>query len=156
MKTIGPKEVNRKCPKCGSPLVERFSPKTRKSFIGCSNYPTCKYCENADGTPQEPPVILDEICPLCGKHLLLRTSHSGNKFIGCSGFPKCHYMRSPNMTDEQYQTIRKIISEEKLKKNKHPADALPEDLRKLYLEANATRFPKKKKEEKPVDKKKND
>jgi DNA topoisomerase-1 len=152
MKNVGPKTVDRKCPLCGSELVQRFSPKTRKTFIGCSNYPTCKYVENADGTVQAPPQKLDELCPTCGKNLLLRSSHSGNKFIGCSGFPKCHYLRPANMTDEQYQTIRKIISEQKAKKNKKPADALPPELKKLYEAANANRYPKKAaKEETPKE-----
>ena len=39
-----------------------------------------------------------EICPLCGKPLVLRTvkkgPNAGNQFYGCSGFPKCRYTRN--------------------------------------------------------------
>ena len=35
---------------------------------------------------------LEENCPECGKHLLLRLGKYG-KFIGCSGYPDCNYMR---------------------------------------------------------------
>ncbi len=35
---------NNKCPKCGGQLVERTG--KYGSFIGCSNYPKCKYTRN--------------------------------------------------------------------------------------------------------------
>lgn len=38
------------------------------------------------------------ICPHCGKELVLRTatkgSNAGNKFWGCSGFPMCRYIKN--------------------------------------------------------------
>lgn len=30
------------CPDCDGNLVKRYSPKTKQSFVGCSNYPDCK------------------------------------------------------------------------------------------------------------------
>ncbi len=42
---IEPKKINRECPECKSELVERFS--RYGKFIGCSNFPTCKYVEFA-------------------------------------------------------------------------------------------------------------
>ena len=41
-KGVLPLLLNEKCPECGSHLVERKS-KWGKTFIGCSNYPDCKY-----------------------------------------------------------------------------------------------------------------
>ena len=41
-KGVLPLLLNEKCPECGSHLVERKS-KWGKTFIGCSNYPNCKY-----------------------------------------------------------------------------------------------------------------
>jgi DNA topoisomerase-1 len=35
---------------------------------------------------------LEELCPNCGKHLMVREGRFG-KFIACSGFPKCRYTR---------------------------------------------------------------
>ena len=29
------------CPSCGGNLIKRYSPKTKSSFVGCSNYPDC-------------------------------------------------------------------------------------------------------------------
>ncbi|MFW6025887.1 MAG: DNA topoisomerase I [Candidatus Woesearchaeota archaeon] len=40
------KEVDKKCPKCGSPLVYRKT--IFGSFYGCSNFPKCKYIDGND------------------------------------------------------------------------------------------------------------
>ena len=81
-----PKVLDRKCPKCGSPLVKRYSPKTKSYFIGCSAYPKCKYIENVQedlGT-----------CPLCGRPLVKRYSRKTRRhFIACSGYPECKYIK---------------------------------------------------------------
>ena len=45
------------CPECGNQLVERTSKKTKKSFWGCSGYPTCTFLVNTK------PLI--EKCPDC-------------------------------------------------------------------------------------------
>lgn len=36
--------------------------------------------------------VLDEICPLCGKNLVIKNTKFG-KFTGCSGFPDCNYIK---------------------------------------------------------------
>ncbi len=45
-KGVVPLLLNEKCPECGHHLVERRS-KWGKSFIGCSNYPNCKYIKKS-------------------------------------------------------------------------------------------------------------
>lgn len=42
IKQTAPLLLKEKCPKCGSPLVERRG-KNGRVFIGCSNYPKCKF-----------------------------------------------------------------------------------------------------------------
>lgn len=34
---------------------------------------------------------VDEVCPQCGKKLVIRRSKYGTQFIACTGFPKCKY-----------------------------------------------------------------
>ena len=81
--------VGRKCPQCGHQLVYRFSKITKKQFIGCSNYPKCKYVE----FPQPPKIEIK--CPKCGGNLLYRFSKIRKKqFIGCSNYPKCNFICS--------------------------------------------------------------
>jgi DNA topoisomerase-1 len=84
-----PEEVGRRCPKCKSKLIYRHGKKTGLKFIGCSSFPKCKYVE-FPGNEQK---VLDEICPLCGKHLIERKNKRGQPFIGCSGYPACHYIK---------------------------------------------------------------
>ena len=38
------------------------------------------------------PKMTDELCPLCGKPLVIRTSRYG-EFTACSGFPSCKYVK---------------------------------------------------------------
>lgn len=90
MKQAQLEKVGRKCPKCGADLVYRYAKKSGAKFIGCSDYPNCKYAE----FPNSPVVELDEKCPECGKPLVQRFNRRGQKFIGCSGYPKCKYVRS--------------------------------------------------------------
>ncbi|GCE28011.1 DNA topoisomerase 1 [Dictyobacter alpinus] len=42
---------------------------------------------------QKPLEETDELCPDCGRHLVIRTGRFG-RFISCSGFPECRYRRS--------------------------------------------------------------
>lgn len=71
-----PKIIDEKCPNCNHDLVERTS--YNGKFIGCSNYPKCKYIK---------PEIVDHKCPKCGKDLVVKSAR-GRKFIGCSGWSK--------------------------------------------------------------------
>jgi DNA topoisomerase I len=61
-------------------------------FIGCPNYPECRYIRNMDGTERAEPEMLDELCPDCGRQLQKRVGRYG-PFIGCSGYPECHYIK---------------------------------------------------------------
>ena len=42
---------------------------------------------------QKPVEEIDELCPDCGRNLVIRTGRFG-RFISCSGFPECRYRRS--------------------------------------------------------------
>lgn len=91
MEKIQPKVVEgRVCPECGSPLVYRKG--KYGEFIGCSNYPKCKYI---DKQKEEAEVITSHVCPKCGHQLVKRKSKRG-EFVGCSNYPKCDYMEDLN------------------------------------------------------------
>ena len=83
-------ETGELCPECGHPLVIKRS-RTGKTFVGCSNYPSCKYIKKEPKEPDEP---VGENCPDCGAPLVYKMSRKHEKFIGCSAFPTCHYTRS--------------------------------------------------------------
>ena len=50
------------CPDCGGKLIKRYSPKTRSTFVGCSNYPECY---KAFSFPKGS-YFLKKTCPNCG------------------------------------------------------------------------------------------
>jgi DNA topoisomerase-1 len=51
VKVNGNGEIGKKCPKCGSELVLRKS--FYGEFIGCSNYPKCRYTEKIEKKTEE-------------------------------------------------------------------------------------------------------
>ncbi len=61
-------------------------------FIGCPNYPDCRYIRNMDGSERAEPEMLDELCPDCGRQLQKRVGRFG-PFVGCSGYPDCRYIK---------------------------------------------------------------
>ncbi|HLX55864.1 MAG TPA: type I DNA topoisomerase [Ktedonobacteraceae bacterium] len=54
---------------------------------------TMEKAETEMNRVQKPVEELDEICPECGRNLIIRTGRFG-RFISCSGFPECRYGRS--------------------------------------------------------------
>jgi len=78
-------QIDKKCPKCGAPLVKKQS--KYGTFIGCSNFPHCDYSENEE---------TGEKCPECGRPLVYRYKKNGQKFIACSGYPTCKYTVKEN------------------------------------------------------------
>jgi DNA topoisomerase-1 len=80
------------CPECGGPLSIRLGRNGR--FIGCNNYPTCKYTRNLKGeesAPSAPEVVQGRTCPKCESPLVVKDGRYG-KFIGCSSYPKCKHI----------------------------------------------------------------
>lgn len=95
VEAVAPEIVpDRECPQCGSPLHMR-SGKYGK-FIGCSNYPKCKFIE-----PLLKPVDTGVQCPQCKKaNLIKKRSRYGTDFYSCSNYPKCKYaISSPPLAE---------------------------------------------------------
>ena len=82
------------CDNCGRTMVLRNGP--WGPFMACPGYnedPPCKTIRKlTQKVQQKPPVQLAEMCPKCGKPLLLRNGQYG-EFISCSGYPKCKYIK---------------------------------------------------------------
>lgn len=78
--------TNKKCPKCGAPIIERLG--RFGKFYACSKFPECKHTESIEGDPD----TLNIACPKCkeGKITGKRT-RKGKTFYGCNRFPKCDF-----------------------------------------------------------------
>ena len=81
------KPTGEKCPLCGGDLVYKTG--KHGEFIGCSNYPSCKYVKKEE---KEPAKEVGRNCPNCGSPLVIRKNRRGGEFIGCSNYPKCRYV----------------------------------------------------------------
>ena len=94
------------CPECGAKMVERWG--RFGKFLSCQRYPECKASMPIPGSDeaknggkagaaaQQPPKVLDEKCPQCGKPLVERQGRFG-RFIACSGYPACRYTKQPTL-----------------------------------------------------------
>ncbi|GCE63187.1 DNA topoisomerase 1 [Candidatus Mycoplasma haematohominis] len=86
------------CPECGAELKARFSVKTRSYFIGCTNYPKCKYIGRINKAEANKSSVeeIGELCPDCQGALVKKKNKWGSFFISCSKYPECKYIRSLN------------------------------------------------------------
>jgi len=110
-----------KCPKCGKPLVKRYSPKSKTWFIGCSGFPECHYAVFPEQKNHHPQEIIDEKCPICGSPLAKRWNKRGQVFIGCTKYPQCRYARPADMTAEEYEKYKvEHINDKKKGSTKKP------------------------------------
>jgi len=82
------------CENCGKVMVLRRGP--FGMFMSCPDYsadPPCKTIRKlSQKQQQKPPVPTGEMCPQCGKELVLRQGQYG-EFVSCSGYPKCKYVK---------------------------------------------------------------
>jgi DNA topoisomerase-1 len=88
-------ELDETCENCGRPMVTkrgRFG-----TFLACTGYPECKTTRKIIATKQgvaaaKPDQILEEICPNCGKNLVIKQGRFG-EFTACTGYPTCKYIK---------------------------------------------------------------
>jgi DNA topoisomerase I len=86
-------ETGEKCPRCGRPLVEQYSSKTGKKFVGCSGWrekeDPCKYIKPGEGEAERPePIVTEHKCPTCGQPMIQKVGRFGT-FLSCSAAPEC-------------------------------------------------------------------
>jgi DNA topoisomerase-1 len=77
-----PELVGRDCPQSGHPLVIRWG--RYGKFIGCSNFPDCRYTE---------PWLekIGVLCPKDGGEIAERKTRKGRVFYGCANYPACDF-----------------------------------------------------------------
>ena len=73
------------CPRCKTGELLKVE-HDGKSFIGCSNYPKCRYTLNNISILSSP-----KQCPSCGGFLVKRKGNKGHWFIGCTNYPYCEH-----------------------------------------------------------------
>ena len=78
-------EKRTKCPVCKTGSLLKVQ-NNGKYFVGCSNFPKCKY------TLHDATILLNpKKCPVCGGFLVKRKGKNGHWFNGCTNYPYCDY-----------------------------------------------------------------
>ena len=106
-KDVTSEAMDEKCELCGHQLLIRLGKNGR--FVGCSNYPDCKYTrplEASPDAPQDPTPELDRKCPKCNHDLAYKVGRYG-RFIGCTNYPECRHIESLNPPKELEVTCPK-------------------------------------------------
>jgi len=79
------KTLDMPCPECSGVLVLKQG--RYGMFIGCSNFPECRYIAQTQEQNNT-----DIVCPICRKgHLVQRKSRFGKDFYACDTYPQCHF-----------------------------------------------------------------
>lgn len=81
--------LDERCPECGGQLAIRLGRNGR--FIGCGNFPTCKYTRNLSDDQATAEPESQRECPACGSQLQVKTGRYG-RFLGCSNYPNCRHI----------------------------------------------------------------
>ncbi|ABR55619.1 DNA topoisomerase I [Methanococcus aeolicus Nankai-3] len=76
------------CPKCDGTLTVKKG--VYGVFLGCSNYPKCKYTEKLHSKKEDSEITVVGECPDCGGDLVIKKGRFG-EFIACSNYPKCKH-----------------------------------------------------------------
>jgi len=83
-KDITEKPTEKKCPKCGAPLLIRLG--KYGQFYACSKFPKCRHTESLEEN------VLGVKCPKCKEGELVEKRTRRRKiFYGCNRFPKCDF-----------------------------------------------------------------
>jgi DNA helicase-4 len=84
------------CPYCKTGVLLKVEHEGR-AFVGCSNFPKCKY------TLRDATILLNpKKCPSCGGFLVKRRGPNGHWFVGCTNYPYCEYTEQLN--SDNYRT----------------------------------------------------
>lgn len=116
-------KMDEKCPECSNQLSIRLGKKGR--FIGCTNYPECKYTRPLDSDDDQSanePELSDKDCPKCSNKLAIKMGRYG-KFYGCSNYPECKHMEpliKPVSTGVECPQCKKGTMHKRISKRGNP------------------------------------
>ena len=103
--------TNKKCPKCGAPLLIRLG--RYGKFYACSKFPGCKYTESL------PENILGIKCPKCQEGQIVEKRTAKRKiFYGCNKYPKCDFALWDKPTGDKCPKCGSLLIENKRKQIK--------------------------------------
>ncbi len=105
-KDITEKPTEKKCPKCGAPLLIRIG--KYGQFYACSQFPKCRYTESLEKN------TLGVKCPRCQTGDIVEKRTKKRKiFYGCNQFPKCDFALWDKPTGEKCPKCQSLLIQTK-------------------------------------------
>lgn len=89
--TLGDADPKILCPKCGSKMVIKLG--KNGTFLSCARFPDCVGARTITGEVLQEAKETGEVCPECGKGMLVERESKYGKFISCNRYPKCKYIK---------------------------------------------------------------
>ncbi len=93
--------TEKKCPKCGAPLLIRLGKFGR--FYACSKFPKCKYTASLEENR------LKVNCPKCGSSLVEKRTKKKKIFYACSNWPNCEFALWDKPTSEKCPKCKSLL-----------------------------------------------
>jgi DNA topoisomerase-1 len=115
----GPKEIGKKCPKCGNPKPPRKGAKEKPAgklverdgrfgrFISCSNYPKCKYIEESPDEKAKKSTGVN--CTECKDGEMIERKGRFGIFYSCSNYPQCKHAIKAKPTGSKCKMCSKLM-----------------------------------------------
>ena len=101
-KDITEKPTEKKCPKCGAPILLRIG--KYGEFYACSKFPKCRYTESLEKNN------LNIKCPKCKKGKIVEKRTKSRKiFYGCDQFPKCDFALWDKPTGKECEKCKSLL-----------------------------------------------
>ena len=111
-----PIESDEICDECGAKLFIKSS--VNGKFLGCSNYPKCKFTKSLNNEERSAPIETEVKCEKCGSNMVIRSGKNG-KFLACPKFPECKFTLPYFDKDAKIgecPECHKVVTEQKSKK----------------------------------------
>jgi len=105
------KPTDKKCPKCGAPLLIRLG--KYGQFYACSKFPKCRYTKSLEENN------INIKCPKCKKaEITEKRTKKGKVFYGCASYPDCDFALWDKPTGEKCPKCTSLLIETKRKQIK--------------------------------------
>lgn len=91
IKTDGSPDVT-PCPECNKGVLITKKGKFG-NFIGCTNFPSCKYVVNSNKAKTSSNTFKKEPCPVCHTGFMVKKKGPYGEFIGCTNYPTCKHIK---------------------------------------------------------------
>ena len=97
--TLGDAPPEMKCPDCGADMIIKLG--RNGKFLSCGKFPDCQGARTMEGAEIKKPTETGEVCPECGKGMLIEREGRFGSFISCNKYPKCKFIKKDEAAEKE-------------------------------------------------------